>query len=86
MTDSIYGLVKWAGQGIPADHQWYDNTAYKTDNSAFVKWEQQWRRGSVYLCGPPGEGSVSYDIEGFRKNPEIVQNNHFTFINPKVGY
>lgn len=83
-TGDHYGNVKWADKGFPLDYKWYDNHANKSDINLFVKWEQKLREG-LHSFLDLQVRNIQYDISGFRKNPEIMQNNPYTFFNPKAG-
>lgn len=79
-----YGIVKWASQGIPADYQWYHNPADKSDYNIYAKWTQQLRPKFYSYLDLQIRG-VEYNIYGYRKSPDIVQNNSYFFFNPKAG-
>lgn len=79
-----YGRVKWAQQGIPADYQWYDNPAKKNDQNAFVKWEH-WLSSRLISFVDVQTRSVQYELDGFRKSPDVYHNESWLFFNPKAG-
>lgn len=69
---------------VPENYKWYNNTAYKRELSLFTKWQERianrwYSFVDVQLRAP------QYIIHGFRYNPEINQQHHWFFINPKVG-
>ncbi len=78
-----YGDVKWAQFGFPADHRWYDLDSRKSDLNAFLKAER--RMGSLILFGDLQVRNVTYDIQGFRKSPNLHPSVNYTFFNPKLG-
>jgi iron complex outermembrane recepter protein len=81
-----FGKITWAQQqaAVPAGHQWYNLDAFKTDINIFTKWTQQlgkhWQSFADLQLR-----AVQYDINGFRKNPDLKTDNHYTFFNPKLG-
>lgn len=79
-----YGRVKWAQQGIPADYQWYDNPAKKNDQNAFVKWEH-WLSSRLISFVDLQVRNVQYELDGFRKTPDVYHNESWLFFNPKAG-
>jgi iron complex outermembrane recepter protein len=82
---SHYGNVIWSAQGgIPADYEYYNVPAKKTDFNIYLKWQQQlgkWFNSFVDLQSR----NVFYRIDGFDNNPSITVVNHYHFFNPKVG-
>lgn len=79
-----YGLVKWAHYGFPADHKWYDLPVDKRDANAFVKWEH-WFSSKLISFVDLQVRTIDYEINGFRKNPEVYRDIAHTFFNPKAG-
>jgi iron complex outermembrane receptor protein len=79
-----YGFVKWAQYGVPNDYRWYLDDSKKKDFNSFVKCQQQ--IGRLHLYGDIQVRTVSYDINGFRKNPTLHPSNNYNFFNPKVGF
>ncbi len=79
-----YGYVKWAEMGFPLDYRWYRLTSLKKDVNFFAKLEQQILSG-FFAFGDLQVRDVDYLIHGFRTNPGIESDNHYTFFNPKVG-
>ena len=78
------GKVIWADLKIPKDHQWYDLDATKSEQFIFGKWLQK-LNNDLSLFGDVQIRSLNYKINGFRNNPNLYVNNHWTFINPKAG-
>ena len=80
-----YGNVIWAAEGgVPADYQYYNVPAKKTDFNIYLKWQQQlgkWFTGFADLQ----YRNVFYRIDGFDNNPSLVVVNQYNFFNPKVG-
>lgn len=79
-----YGKVKWATMGIPADHEWYRNPANKFDANIYLKWTQSLTEHITSYADIQWRG-VEYNIYGFRKTPEVIQENKYSFLNPKLG-
>ncbi|OJV51525.1 MAG: TonB-dependent receptor [Bacteroidetes bacterium 43-16] len=80
-----YGRVNWAANGgIPQAYQWYKLPAHKTDANVYLKAEQE-LADNLYATVDLQVRSVNYQINGFRKNQDVVQDNNFLFFNPKVG-
>ncbi len=79
-----YGFVKWAQYGVPNDYKWYDLDAQKNDLNAYVK-AQHTVGEKLILFGDLQLRNVTYDINGFRKNPTLNPKAEYTFLNPKVG-
>jgi iron complex outermembrane receptor protein len=79
-----FGEVIWAEQGLANIHRWYDQDALKTDLNLYFK--EQTKMGKYFsLFYDLQYRKVSYDIYGFRDNPDLVINNDYNFFNPKVG-
>jgi iron complex outermembrane receptor protein len=79
-----YGKLIWSEVFVPKDYRWYNLTAFKNDFSVYTKYQKRiinrWE-----LFADLQYRSVSYDLNGFRKNPSLKFNNDFSFINPKLG-
>lgn len=67
------------------DHNWYNNTAYKTDASVYGKWTEK-ITPKLYTFVDIQLRSVDYTIHGFRNAPQVNQENNFLFLNPKIGF
>lgn len=79
-----YGFVKWAQYNIAPDHQWYSLTANKSDINFYVKAQQEiGKRLSIF--GDVQYRTVAYQMNGFRKNPTIMNDVAYGFFNPKAG-
>ncbi len=79
-----YGTVIWAQQGIDKDYQWYDNDAVKSELNLFDKF--LYRLDPDWVLGIDLQyRQVSYRIEGFRDNPDLVTDNVYRFFNPKIS-
>jgi iron complex outermembrane receptor protein len=80
-----YGFVTWAEQGgFPVDYKWYNLTADKNDFNFFGK--AQWEFiNNLYGFVDLQYRHITYNIYGFRKNPEVKSLNDYSFFNPKVG-
>lgn len=80
-----YGKIIWAQNGgIDKDYRWYDLDAKKTDFNIYWKGEYSIIE-KLKVFADMQYRHVGYDINGFRKNPDVVQNNKYDFFNPKVG-
>lgn len=69
---------------VPSKYRYYDNQATKSDYSAYAKWTEKlndhWQTFLDLQLR-----SVNYTINGFKYNPDIVVDEHYTFFNPKAG-
>lgn len=79
-----YGFVKWAEHNITADHKWYHLHANKSDINFYAKAEQEIAK-NLTLYGDLQYRAVSYEMNGFRKNPTIAHSVSYGFFNPKGG-
>lgn len=80
-----YGMIKWADKGgISADYEWYRLPSLKNDINTYVKAQHHFNN-TWLLFGELQLRHVSYDINGFRKNPDINLQSNYTFFNPKAG-
>jgi len=81
-----YGRIIWAeiNNAVPPDYEWYNLSAYKNDFSAFGKWTRKIAK-HWYTYLDLQLRMVHYRINGFRDNPGIISNNHYSFFNPKAG-
>ncbi|MBL7704176.1 MAG: TonB-dependent receptor [Taibaiella sp.] len=80
-----YGRVNWASNGgVPQGYEWYRLPAHKTDANVYLKAEQELAE-NLYATADLQLRAVNYQINGFRKNPDVIQDNNFLFFNPKVG-
>lgn len=79
-----YGFVKWAERGIPVDHQWYLNTSNKKDFNAYLKLEQEITSGLTAFAELQYRW-VDYEMNGFRKLPDMKPHPTYNFVNPKAG-
>jgi iron complex outermembrane receptor protein len=79
-----YGEVVWAKVGLTSPHRYYQLDANKKDFSLYGKWQQQLSK-SVTLFTDVQLKHVSYQINGFRYNPDLKVSNQWTFVNPKIG-
>jgi iron complex outermembrane receptor protein len=81
-----YGKVIWA-QYSPHffnDYEWYRHRSFKTDFNIYLKTQYNPIK-KLFLYVDLQLRTVQYQINGFRNNPEIIQNNNYRFFNPKVG-
>ena len=79
-----YGKVIWAEHGLTGPAKWYDLDALKTDFNSYGKllhkFSNKWN-GYLDLQ----YRHVKYDIGGFRDNRDLIINNDYNFLNPKIG-
>jgi len=81
-----YGEIKWAAvqAAVPANYRWYNLTAYKKDLSLYSKWTQQLNKNWQSFVDVQVR-NIDYRINGFRDNPTLETDQHYTFLNPKAG-
>ena len=79
-----YGKIIWSEAAVPKDYRWYDLDAFKNDFSVYTKYQrritQRWE-----LFADLQYRTVNYTLNGFRKNPTLMFDNNFSFLNPKLG-
>ena len=81
---SHYGKIIWAQYPIDKDRQYYDNDAFKRDLNVY--WKGQYKLTSALrLFADLQYRTVQYNIDGFDKNPSLIQHNSYNFFNPKAG-
>lgn len=84
-TGDHYGTIPWIQQGtVPAGHRFYMNPATKKDLNVYAKWQQQLGK-YFYLFTDLQYRQVKHHMHGFRKNPTLMVNRVFDFLNPKTG-
>jgi iron complex outermembrane recepter protein len=79
-----YGDVKWASYGVPDNYRWYKLNAAKDDLNFYAKLQQEISK-KLTLFADMQYRTVSYDINGFRKNPTLAPSAQYNFFNPKAG-
>ena len=80
-----YGNVIWAQNGgIPADYQWYNNEALKTDENIYAKWEHQLNHHLTFYADMQYK-HVGYTMNGFDFDPTRYVKEKWDFLNPKLG-
>ena len=81
-----YGEVLWAKLtgSIPANYQWYNLPAQKTDMSLFAKWTEKFSERWHGFADLQWR-NIDYSINGFRNNPSVISGARFGFVNPKLG-
>lgn len=79
-----FGKVIWAKYNIDNNLEYYRLNALKTDVNLYAKW-QYVITDKVDLFTELQYRTVSYDMNGFRNNPEVIVNRKFNFFNPKAG-
>jgi iron complex outermembrane receptor protein len=79
-----YGKIIWAQYPIAKDYRYYDNDAFKRDLNVY--WKGQYKITSTFrLFADLQYRTVQYNIDGFDKNPSLIQHNAYNFFNPKAG-
>lgn len=79
-----YGKIIWAQYQIGKDYKYYDNDAFKRDLNVY--WKGQYKITSAFrLFADLQYRTVQYNIDGFDKNPSLIQHNAYNFFNPKAG-
>ncbi|SFP08093.1 iron complex outermembrane recepter protein [Chitinophaga sp. YR627] len=79
-----YGKIIWAQYPIAKDYRYYDNDAFKRDLNVY--WKGQYKITSAFrLFADLQYRTVQYNIDGFDKNPSLIQHNAYNFFNPKAG-
>ena len=81
-----FGEIKWAAvqAAVPTNYRWYNLTAYKKDFSLYNKWTLQWSSKWQSFVDVQFR-NINYTIHGFRDNPALQINEHYAFLNPKIG-
>jgi iron complex outermembrane receptor protein len=79
-----FGFVKWSQYNIAPDYQWYDLTAHKSDVNFYIKAQQDIGK-DLSLFADLQYRTVAYEMNGFRKNPTIMNTASYGFFNPKAG-
>ena len=79
-----YGFVTWADYGITDNYRWYNLDAFKTDFNIYAKLQQQ-IGDHLFAFADLQYRMVNYEINGFRRNPELMPRANFNFVNPKLG-
>lgn len=79
-----FGQIPWAETGIPNNYRWYNLKAKKSDVNAYAKYLRRIATG-LELFGDVQYRNVAYDLGGFRNNPQLMFDNNYHFINPKIG-
>lgn len=79
-----FNKIVWAEIGVPKDYSSYLLPAHKTDLNLYAKWMQA-IGGGFNTFVDVQHRSVNYEINGFKDNPDIYINKHYSFLNPKVG-
>jgi iron complex outermembrane receptor protein len=80
-----FGEILWADKGnIPTQYRWYELPATKNEVNNYIKFKQEAAK-NLWLTADLQYRFVNYQMQGFRKNPDITAGNTYHFINPKVG-
>jgi iron complex outermembrane receptor protein len=79
-----FGKITWAKDGFTGNPVWYDHDAWKTDVNIYLK-EQTRLAGHWFYFYDLQFRYVTYNINGFRNNPDLVVRSRFNFFNPKTG-
>lgn len=70
---------------VPLNYRWYNNTAHKSDLSAYVKWTQSLTKNLQTFIDLQGR-FIDYEINGFRDHPALNVDKKYSFFNPKFGF
>jgi iron complex outermembrane receptor protein len=78
-----FGEIAWAQQGISEGYRWYDLFAKKSEMNGYSMLDY---RPANYLSifVDMQIRDVRYLLNGFRRNPTLRHDLHFTFFNPKI--
>jgi iron complex outermembrane recepter protein len=79
-----YGIVTNVVSFTNPTTKWYDLRAQKADISTFVKAEWKTNHALHYYIDLQFR-HVDYIINGFRKNPNLLKDKTYNFVNPKFG-
>lgn len=82
-----FGNIVWAqyNNGVPNNHEWYNNTGSKTDLNSFLKMSYALTE-QLSLFGDIQVRNINYSIDGLDDDRVALdQTNDWTFINPKAG-
>ncbi|MEP7141986.1 MAG: TonB-dependent receptor plug domain-containing protein [Ferruginibacter sp.] len=81
-----FGEITWAKvqPAIPVNYRWYDLKADKRDVSLYSKWTEQLNNHWQSFIDVQFR-NVHYNINGFEDNPNLVINNNYSFLNPRLG-
>jgi len=82
-----YGYIKWSkfNTSIPQDYKWYTNKGTKSDLSSFLKIQYAFTN-SLLVFGDIQVRDIKYTMRGADDDlMSLEQNNHWTFVNPKIG-
>lgn len=79
-----FGQVIWAEAGVPYKHRWYDLTAFKTDVNGYAKYSRKFGTGLEAFADIQYR-RVLYQMNGYRKNPDVMVRETYNFVNPKAG-
>jgi iron complex outermembrane recepter protein len=79
-----YGKVIWAEKGLANPGKYYDLDANKNDLNIYGKWQQD-LTNHLQMFTDLQYRKVSYDLNGFKNNPDLLINKNYNFFNPKLG-
>lgn len=79
-----YGDIKWAQYGVPDNYRWYSLNAQKDDLNLYAKTQRTFG-DNLTLFADLQYRTVSYNINGFRRNPTLNPIANYNFVNPKAG-
>lgn len=79
-----YGDIVWSQVNTPKNYRWYNLNAFKNDFSFYTKYQRRIKTRWEAFADVQYR-NVTYTINGFRKNPILKLDNHYHFINPKLG-
>ena len=79
-----YGDIIWAKYGFDNNFRYYDNDAIKSDLNMYAKWQYQ-LNANWSLFTDIQYRHVQHKMNGFDKNPSLMIDRRFDFLNPKAG-
>ncbi len=83
-----FGRIVWAQMSsfIKPDHEYYRNSAFKTDGNAYLKINYN-PINDLYFFIDLQQRMIGYSFKGYDRNLAITdQNVNLSFFNPKVGF
>ncbi len=78
-----FGEIIWAHQGIDEGYRWYDLRANKSESNVYSMFDYK-PTNHLSIFADMQLRNVQYTLNGFRRNPTLVHDLHYTFFNPKL--
>ncbi|MBK8144948.1 MAG: TonB-dependent receptor plug domain-containing protein [Bacteroidetes bacterium] len=78
-----FGEIVWAQQGINKGYRWYDLSATKSEINGYSMLDYR-PANHLSIFADMQIREVRYILNGFRRNPTLMHDLHFTFFNPKI--